>query len=481
MKKEKLFTLVKSLSKSEKRYFKVFCQQSGGSNNYVKLFDALDQQTAFDEKAIRKKFRGESFLSQLHVTKNYLRQLILKSLRNYHSRISKDAELKDLLRNIEILYNKELYQHCLTELRRAESMAVKYELKTGRMEVIGWKRKIEQAMRPQNYPRFKEILEEQQSALAVLKNTHDYWQLAVDVSTSMFVDGEKRGTSNPLLATADNALSLEAKVLFFNTRFVFHLQRSEPEKAIAALEELIGLFEGMPERMLEDPAMYISTINNLLGYYAALKEIDKALELVRRSKGFYQELKLKGGKRSLLKQVMRSYNIELEIYRTYGLYKENMGYVADIESVVMINKAKMPIDYLLSFWFQFANIHFMEKEFDAALKWINLIMNGQFRDRRVDIQVQARFLNLMTHLEKRNYFVMRYFVDSTRRFLKKQKEVKLFEKTLLQFFSRMGRLPDSEWKESFRQLNEDLYGEKGLLLNGEIGYIDYKKWIHENI
>ena len=254
MKKTELFQLIKSLSKSEKRYFKLFCNQMGGAANYVRLFDAMDAQEGFDEDAIREKFHGEKMLRQLHVTKNYLRQLILKALRNYHSKFSKDAELKDMLRNVEILFHKELYNHCQTELRRAEKMAQDFELKTSLVDVITWKRKVEQALRPQNYKAFHQILLEQDKALEKLKNVQSYWHLAVDVSSGMLDRrGSWKGVESPLLKFADRAQSLEAKVLYFNTLYVHYLQKGKSEKAAEALEELVTYLEGFPHRIQQDP------------------------------------------------------------------------------------------------------------------------------------------------------------------------------------------------------------------------------------
>ncbi|MEO1258794.1 MAG: hypothetical protein AAFZ15_08345 [Bacteroidota bacterium] len=468
------------MTKSEKRYFKVFCGQSTGNNNYLRLFAALDEQEVFDEAVIRKKFKGEKFLQQLHVTKNYLRKLILKSLRNYHGKISKDAELKAHLLNLEVLYNRELYQHCLTELKRAEFLATTYELKTGTIEVINWKRKLEQAIRPQNYRGFQAIVEEQASAIDNLKNVHDYWKLAIEVSSGLFEGGGKKEVVSPLLTDAKMAKSLEAKVLFYNSRYVYFLQKEEQDKAVKALEELVEYMEGIPSRLREDPAMYVSSVNNLVSYYFFTKDLENALGLINRSKNFYQELRIKGDKKSLLKQILRSHNIELEIYRTHHLFHENMPFILEIEKFVMENRAKMPVSYRLSFWFQFAYIHFMEREFDVTLKWVNLILNNKSKNIRTDLLVQTRMLNLMTHLEQKNYFVMRYFVDSTRRFMKKVKGVKPYEKVLLQFFSRMGRVPEFEWKENFLKLKNELAGSEDFANDLDL-LINYNWWIEKHL
>jgi hypothetical protein len=61
-----LFELVKAMSKSEKRYFKLMSSRHtiGKENNYVRLFDYLDKQSEYDEDLIFKTFKGEAFLNR---------------------------------------------------------------------------------------------------------------------------------------------------------------------------------------------------------------------------------------------------------------------------------------------------------------------------------------------------------------------------------------------------------------------------------
>ena len=141
-KKDNLFTLIKSLSKSEKRHFKIYVSRQRGSRNYLKLFDAIEAQKYYSEPLIKSKFSNESFINQLHVTKNYLYKLILKSLRNYHSGLSKDSELKNMLLNAEILYSKEKFSLCEGELNRAENTARRYEKLSILMQILSLKKKL---------------------------------------------------------------------------------------------------------------------------------------------------------------------------------------------------------------------------------------------------------------------------------------------------------------------------------------------------
>src|SRR3990172_2607926 len=253
VKKEELFVLIKSLSRSEKRYFHLFCTREASGKNYRKLFEAINRQEAYDERAIKEQFKDEIFVRQLHVTKNYLQKLILKSLRNYHAGISRDAELKDTLRNIETLYNKELFTHCRRELKRAEVIARKYELTAGLVEVQSWKRKLEQAMHPDNYGAFKEALTEQEKAIEILRNSNAYWQLSVAMAAKGM--GGRKGIlrNENLLNNPENALTLETKILHFNTASLRHLQRGNRDEAVKTLYRLITLLEQHPHHLHENP------------------------------------------------------------------------------------------------------------------------------------------------------------------------------------------------------------------------------------
>ena len=52
--------------------------------SYMKLFDFIDKQQQADDKQIEDHFKQAAFIRQPHVMKNYLYQLIMKSLRSFH-------------------------------------------------------------------------------------------------------------------------------------------------------------------------------------------------------------------------------------------------------------------------------------------------------------------------------------------------------------------------------------------------------------
>ena len=124
-----IFKLIKSLEQTEKRYFKVYSSLhvKGKKNIYVRLFEAIEKQEQYDEAAIIKQFRGENFLKQFAVTKNYLYKIILRSLRSYHSGRDKESELHEELESAKILYGKGHYKKSMKIVKKAKQVAWEYQ------------------------------------------------------------------------------------------------------------------------------------------------------------------------------------------------------------------------------------------------------------------------------------------------------------------------------------------------------------------
>ena len=141
---ELLHELIHSLTKSEKRYFSVFTSTHKEGNNYKALFDAIQSQKEYSEKELLEKFKKEDFVRQFSVAKNYLINLILRSLSGYHQKSKKTIELNNSLSEIEILYWKGLYKLALKKVNQAKKIAQKYDMSSYILLINYWERKIEE-------------------------------------------------------------------------------------------------------------------------------------------------------------------------------------------------------------------------------------------------------------------------------------------------------------------------------------------------
>lgn len=484
-KKENLHALIKSLSKAEKRYFKLFTD-SGGSSNYMELFDCIDGMEDYDEEYIKNKFAGENFVKQLHVTKNYLIKQILKALRNYHSKISKTAEVSDILRNVEILFGKDLYDLCKYELARAGKLAAKYDDLIGLIEISIWKRKLLLAVSNtfQAKREVNEILETTSRYIEHLKKHNDYWLLIVNMFERYDTTKEKPAdivNRYPLKKLEDDE-PLQSKVLYYHLKYMLQVVSNNLTEAEKPIDDIITLLEANPERVKNDPSSYITSLNNKVGLYLAAKRHDEITPLLNKIREVPAKYGIDVENRVTLKTMLRSYNVELELYRDMNDYQKGKALIAEVDEFINKHSAVVSKEYFVLFYYQFAHIYFMEKEYTKALNRTNELMQPAYAPYREDIQSYARFLNLIIHYELGNIYVLKYAVESCRRFLKNKRKLFDFEKVLLNFFAKASVSIPEKHGELFIKLNETLFAKTDEKTRAEVlDYLNFEKWIDSRL
>lgn len=457
-KKEELFYLIQSLSKSEKRYFKVSAQGSDAAE-YLILFDAIEAQKTYDESKIKLLFKDKAFVTQLTTIKNYLKHRILQALRNYHAHISKNAELLDIIRNVEILFHKGQYSICESELKRAEKKAKHFEQEILLFHIQEWKRKVHQAMFPQDFSTLKAITLEQKN---IVKSTQEYIDLLLaNIDPSQFSLSHKKSAS------------LQNRTLKALHKYRKSLLSKDHKKAKRSIEDLIKEWEQHPELLKEYFTMYFSISNNLLGFLVYKKQYKEAFVRILVLKQKAHAVQTISA--SFIKEKLRLYNIELEIHRNLKELHTTHEIIEEIQDFMQQHNTLMPSTYRLSFSFQFATIYFLKKDNKKALRWINEILNHQTKKDRKDLITYTYWLNLLVHYELGNGFTLRYLVDSMKKHLKKEKNIDFYEKILLKFISKTVEHSNSEKRKEFLTLQENLTAHP--IPNTVLGYVDFNEWI----
>ena len=126
-KTDALFLLVKSLTKSEKRQFKLYAGRLGGNSekNFIALFSILDKLEAFDENQILSKTNIKK--QQLSNSKAHLYRQILVSLKLNPIHQNAKMQVREQLDFATILYNKGLHKQSLKILDKAKGIALANE------------------------------------------------------------------------------------------------------------------------------------------------------------------------------------------------------------------------------------------------------------------------------------------------------------------------------------------------------------------
>ena len=127
--KDALFVLVKSLSKSEKRQFKLYVGRLGvnADAKFIALFNLMDKMKAYNEKTILD--NGIVTKSQLSNLKAHLYKQVLISLRLNPVNQNIRVQIREQLDFATILYQKGLYKQSLKILDKAKNIAIDNEEK----------------------------------------------------------------------------------------------------------------------------------------------------------------------------------------------------------------------------------------------------------------------------------------------------------------------------------------------------------------
>ncbi|HBQ60407.1 MAG TPA: hypothetical protein DD671_12505, partial [Balneolaceae bacterium] len=111
------------MTKAEKRAFKIYATRNSSPDaKFIKLFDAMDKASDYDEEQIINSIKGVK-KRQFSNLKAHLYKQVLTSLRLTNINHNVDIYLREQIDHARILYNKGLYKQSLRLLDKAKSLA----------------------------------------------------------------------------------------------------------------------------------------------------------------------------------------------------------------------------------------------------------------------------------------------------------------------------------------------------------------------
>lgn len=462
-----LFDLIKVLTKQEKRYFKLYSSKYNKSkdNNYMRLFEVIDKQSVYDEKAIKRAFAGEKFVKQFHVVKNYLYHLILEALQAYGGGQTVNQQIQEALSKSQILYEKGLYEQALRLLKKAEKLAVIYEkfdslLKVYKKLKLLYTRKL--AVSEHEY--YTNLyLQLEQKTMRQFQNLWEYEWISNEVFNLYFKVNAARQLKekkayqtlmqHPLLKEESKALSFRAKVFYFNIQAVCFEAIGEKRHCCKFRAETVALFEAHPHFIEESLLNYIVVLNNLVVMLATLKEYEafdqhfeqllKIPEWVKRKLSDEERVMLFRSRWSNQLQVLvqkkefaKAIDLSQEIEREF----KRLGNT--------LNEAyKRPLYYF------FAYCHFSVGNHLESLTYLEHLVHEDDVSFKLDLFRFGRMLYLLNHFELEHFDLLPSLIRSTQRYLQKLGKTYPMEHLLLQFLKEV---PYSNERKAFMELQSKL-------------------------
>lgn len=446
-----LFELIHSLSQTEKRYFKIHAARHviGEQNNYVKVFDYLERLNEYDEEKVKEYFKDEKFITNFHVIKRYLYDLIKKSLTTYHAENTVRAEIKTNLHFIEILFKKGLYEQCEKMLLHARKQAEKYQLFSSLIELYEWETELARSRSfiNTNIKDMEEKYDKEMANVLTKQKIVSQYRLFTDkMMKKMNSSGPSRTKDdtqifNQIMNHLKKEEKTEIEIPFWgqiNINFcysTYFIIVNEFAKAEQFIDKTIHLYESQPHFKEFMPKPYVYAISNKCVCQIKLNQYTKALETIQKIKNtdaISDELK------NRLSYIILF--LELGVYIDTGradkaldLIKHNKTAVDEIET----RSFNIEDRYILNY--NCARAYFIDEQYAIANKFLNKIINASQHNVRSDIYGAARLLQLIVFYETGKEELMEYAVKSTYRFFKKKNSLYKTEEIILDFIRQ--RIP----------------------------------------
>lgn len=448
-----LYDLISRLSANEKRYFRLQASMyDQKESKYLALFDAIVEQVksgAYDEQRIRKQFAKEPFARQMHVAKNYLHQLICKSLVAYHSQSSVEAKIIELLRMAGILFDKGLPKQSLKKLHKAKKLSHKYHkhlllAKALEQEEVVCTRILE-------FGTADKLLGEQHDALENCQNMIFNKRFGVKLYNYYLRSTKSRNVADAQafqslidfdeLNDEENAKTVPARIFKYTARIFYENFLGNIDKQYEYQQRIADTFEAHPELIEDNPRHYLVALHNLSQIRFVRQEYTRVLILSERIRYTLETYKLKKNSEVYIESLQGAtefdcwVNIELcdsEAIRE-SLSNSEAFFEAYRDKLNVQNQMNMLYSMAIG-WFYIAN----NKQ---ALYWLNQIINDRFEGVREDLQRVARFLFLAIHVDLKNYDLLEYNLRSVERYLKASGDVQVYEQMFITFVKQLLKEP----------------------------------------
>ena len=490
---DNLHKLIKSMTKPEKRYFKVFSSRHiiGESNNYQVLFDAIDKQEEYDEAKLMKKFKDKSFAQRFSISKNRLYNALLKSLDSFHSNSSIEAQLQRQLHSIEILYHKSLYDQSLKLLQSARKVAEKHEKLTILVEMDRWEKRIHEKDNYENLgndTQLNDMLESDRDLVAKLAAYNELWYVKSMIFSELYRKGKVRSADEPLrmksmidqlsASIEEKHMTTENRYMLNHTHSAYHFSTGEYALCYPYLLENLKLIDKRPHLFREEPNIYISVLTNAIYVGMRLGKWNEALKNVEKLRELPSKLELQKNDDLELRLFALSKSTELTLYAQSGEFEKGIELIPSIEDGLEKFSEQLSSVRKAHFYFNIAVIHFGMEHYHEALKWINQLLNNVEIDKTRDIHCMAQILNLVIHLELGNKSLLPYALRSTQRFLETRSRVYRFEQVMLNFINEtLKKRQDKPVNDLIESLVSDLEDLRNEPFERTVfEYFDFLAW-----
>ncbi|MCE2611968.1 hypothetical protein LVD13_03225 [Flavobacteriaceae bacterium D16] len=491
--KDALFVLVKSLSKSEKRQFKLYVGRLGVNTDakFLALFNLLDKMKAYNEKIILDS--GIVKKTQLSNLKAHLYKQILVSLRLNPVNQNIRVQIREQLDFATILYQKGLYKQSLKILDKVKAVAIDNEEKNIAYEIVELEKVIETQYITRSIPdRADELaiqakhLSDQNALTSHLSN------LSLQLYGMMLKLGYVRNDEDfqkveryfkmhmPEFKLED--LGFREKLWLYKAHLWYSFLIQDFLSCYKFASKWVELFNENERMISLHPVFYLKGNHYLLEslffvkYSTHFRKTLEKLEEVVGRKSFPKNDNIA----SLIFLYVNSNKLNLHFME--GTFEKALYLVKIIEYGINKHLDRIDEHHIMVLYYKIACLYFSIGDNKSCIAYLKKIINNKNLKMREDLMCFARVLSLVAHYEAGMDYHLEVQLRSTYKFLLKMNDLHAVQKEMIKFLRSLGDIYPHELKAAFQELYDRLkvyenhpYEKRAFL------YLDILSWLESHL
>jgi hypothetical protein len=490
MNMDRLYTLIKSLDKSEKRYYKIFASRHiiKGSKHEIELFNIIERLKNPDDQKVKASVKSRQLLEHFSIHKHLLYKNLLKCLNAYHSGKSAEDEILELYKSSKILFEKCLFEESNKLIEKAKNIALKnecfnlylmlaetenffyethFDLKSFEEKILKeTQNELNISEKQQNLIHFREtgnLLHYYAKRYGVMdKNLNlQYWPELPDIT---LIENEK------------SARSEKAKLLLWKIQSLIAYRNADYKLSSVYENKILTLLgskdDDYPFKTMEIILSYnrniwnyfmsgdSSNVNAILSKVYAIPDTSRSVRLIKFQLFINYELlnKINTG------NIKGADEIEQKIQQHY----DEFGNAISLQKKMIFN-------------FNLALLFFVAGNYNKSQKWLNTLLENINKKIDTDIMISARITNIILQYEQNMHSLIKYSVLSAKRYIRKIRPLSNFDNL---FFNTIIRLSEYNTEDVKMKILKHFKKELQQIIRSGQSYdrcFPYYQWVESKI
>ena len=486
-----LYKLIKSLRKSEKRFFRLHAgRHVKGENNILKLFNEIEKQKEYDEEKLKKHFKGTTLSKYLAFNKHYLYKQILKSLHNFYSASHAENIIREQTHYIKILFDRRLLDDCEKLVEKTILLAKKYEAFPELIRLLEWKIEVMVVRLFEGYEE-KEITEIENEFRSAIESLQEFLLQYLSQQKLYFglqkrgltIFRSKSGEYKKMVAAIEKSTPKGFRSRILKEYFLEVANRNisgDESKAEKNVKNILSLTEQFPHMTKNNPRHRMAALYNLALNKLMVRDNSSAQEIADEMKKFTETTRLSIGQMQTGVYLhatvqMGIYTNELNYAAAEEYYKHYLQKRKTFSGLEPNHSHEKVITYVMG------HLSFNAGKYKEAVHHLSAITVTRHSSARSDIDGYARILQLFSFFVIGNTLSLETSARSLEKSMAKQNNLYRIEKTALDFVRRNTKHIHNRaaLKEQYDLLKKDLENIRGHGSKEEkiaIEYIDLENW-----